>query len=129
MATLKRLSVPKDSPLRDISQLEAPFPPSSVESEEVQADEEVDSEDVEEGAGKEVVIGSKSSTLNDQILDLIGDRNEVSKSSLPKKTIMSEAEVLAAERSVDQTLQEIDAKVAAEVKAKIGENNEPQPST
>ncbi|XP_028070272.1 uncharacterized protein LOC114272752 [Camellia sinensis] len=79
-----------------------------------EADEEVtDAKDAEE---EELVTDrDKSPTLNDQVLDLTHDEEEdlVYKGASPKQTT-SEAEVQAAEKSLDQTLSEIDTEIVAE---------------
>ncbi|KAF5934555.1 hypothetical protein HYC85_030726 [Camellia sinensis] len=99
-----------DSDLRDISQLQVPFPLEPKDSSD-EADED-DAEDGEaEGMRKEAATDPKSRTLNEQI-DLTQDKEDdlVSKGVFPKPTT-SEAEVQCAENSLDQTLQEIDAEI------------------
>ncbi|XP_028075194.1 uncharacterized protein LOC114277494 [Camellia sinensis] len=90
-------------------QLEVPFPP---EPEEDAEDDEAD--EVEE----EVAANAKSPTLNDQI-DLTQDEEDdlASKVVSPKPTI-SEAEVQCIEKSLDKTLEEIDAELEADKSVK-----------
>ncbi|CAL5442310.1 unnamed protein product [Camellia sinensis] len=105
------MSFPMDSPLCDIDQLQVSFPPSLQES-----DDDAEKDDAKEKAANddEAAVGAKSSTLNKQVLDLTQDEeNEVSKSASPKRAI-SEAEVQTTEKSLDQTLLQIDAEIEVE---------------
>ena len=103
MAALKKLDVPKDSPLKNVSDLPLPFPPTPSQSED-------DSESEEEAfvrKSKEA-IGAKSLTPDEE--------GEVSKDAPPEKET-SDAPI--ADKSLDQTLQEIDAELAAERAAEM----------
>ncbi|XP_028100537.1 uncharacterized protein LOC114299907 [Camellia sinensis] len=85
---------------------------------ESQADAEVEDK-VEAATEVKVDAMAKSPTLNDQVLDLIGENeDEVPKSASPKKTT-SEAEVQAVEKSLEETLLEIDAKIQADKSAQL----------
>ena len=65
------------------------------------------------------MTGVKSPTLNDQVLDLTGeDEDEVSKSSELKNANNSEAKVITAGKSLDDTLEEIDDEITADTEAK-----------
>ncbi|GMP33153.1 hypothetical protein CsSME_00006597 [Camellia sinensis var. sinensis] len=107
MAALKALAVPEDSPLKNASNLVLSFPSTPSQSEdEAEFEEEAEAEKMEEA------VGAKSPTLNDQVLDLTQDEeDEVSKGAFSQKTT---SEVPIAEKSIDQTLQEIDAELEAE---------------
>ncbi|GMP79490.1 hypothetical protein CsSME_00035012 [Camellia sinensis var. sinensis] len=118
MTNLKKMSIPEDSPLRDMGQLNVPFPSSSNQSEdEAKEVEEADDEeagDKEEAEAEvteeesEAAAGAKSPTLNEQVFDLTQDEeDEVQKTT-------SEAEVKTTNKSLDNTLCEIDAEVQAE---------------
>ncbi|XP_028073476.1 dynactin subunit 1-like [Camellia sinensis] len=93
IATLKELAVPEDSPLRDIGRLVLPFPPASSQSEAKagKEEEEEEGEEVEDEEAKD-------------------EEDRVSKGPFPQKTT---SEVSIAEKSIDQTLQEIDAELKA----------------
>ncbi|XP_028097119.1 uncharacterized protein LOC114296988 [Camellia sinensis] len=109
-AVLNKISVPMASLHRDINQLQVPFPLALKES-----DDDVEKDNAEEEAEDEkgAAVEAKSPTLNEQVLDLIQDEeDEVSKSASPKRTA-SEAEVQTAEKSLDQTILEIDAEIEA----------------
>ncbi|XP_028052400.1 uncharacterized protein LOC114256904 [Camellia sinensis] len=80
-------------------------------SEDKAEDEDPEADDADKG---EAAIGVKSPTLNEQVLDFTqDDEDEISKSTSPKKAT-TEAEVQAVEKSLDQTLFEIDAEIATE---------------
>ncbi|THG11012.1 hypothetical protein TEA_028828 [Camellia sinensis var. sinensis] len=138
MEALKKLSVPKDSPLCDIGDLDVPIPSSPNQSGDEAKEEESDAEEIQgkdteaEDAEEENEVGAraKSPTLNDQVLDLTEkDDDEVSKSTSPNKAEVSKAKILAVEKSLDQTLQEIDAEVALEADSRKSQNDEAQAST
>ncbi|XP_028122716.1 neurofilament medium polypeptide-like [Camellia sinensis] len=99
----KELTVPEDSPLRDAGRLELPFPSASSQS-EAKAGEEEEKEEGEEAEDEEAeVVGAE---------DPAGDEeDEVSKGDSPQKTT---SEVPIVEKSINQTLQEIDAELEAE---------------
>ena len=121
MATLKKLLVPDDFPLRNIGQLDVSFPPYPAESEKIDDGEEANAEEAAGEADAEVFASAKSFTLNDQALDLTkDDRDEVSKSASLNKATFG-VKVLTAEKSLDQTLLEINAEIVAK---KSGQNAE-----
>ena len=62
--------------------------------------------------------GTKSISLNEQVLNLTQDEegDEVSKEATPEQALL---DVPLANKSLDQTLQEIDAELAAEKVAEI----------
>ncbi|CAL5418932.1 unnamed protein product [Camellia sinensis] len=133
------MSIHEDSPLRDIDQLNVPFPPSPNQSEnEAEEVEKVDNEEAEdkkeaeaEVAEKEyeATIRAKSPTLNDQVLDLTEeDEDEVSKSTSPKKADTFETKITIAAKSLDQTFLEIDAKIAAEKSTQLSTKVETMPT-
>ncbi|XP_028110988.1 chromatin modification-related protein EAF7-like [Camellia sinensis] len=101
------------------------------EEKEEEDGEENEDEEAEVAADAEVSTRVKSLTLNEQVLDLTQDEeNEVSKGASPKKTA---SEVPIAEKSLDQTLQEIDAEHevenAAEKISHLSSRAETQPAT
>ena len=105
-----------DQPFQDINRLNVPFSPLLDQSEvEEEAASEDDDAKAEEASVVEVVARAKSPTLNDQVLDLIEENGDVvSKSTSPNKVGASEAEVIVAEKSSNQTLLEINVEIAAE---------------
>ncbi|XP_028073054.1 enolase-phosphatase E1-like [Camellia sinensis] len=115
MATLKELAVSEDSPLKNASNLVLPFPPSLS-----QFEDEVESEDQVEAEKNEEATGAKSPTLNGQVLDLTQD--EVQKTT-------SEAEVEAANKSIDDTLREIDVEVQVDKFAQLSAEANTTPTT
>ncbi|XP_028092147.1 uncharacterized protein LOC114292393 [Camellia sinensis] len=113
MAALKVLAVPEDSALRNASSLALPFSltPSQFED-KAESEEEAEEEAKDKETEKVEAAGTKSPTLNEQFLDLTHDEeDEVSKGASAVKT-SSEAPI--AEKSLDQTLKEIDVELAAE---------------
>ncbi|XP_028070420.1 uncharacterized protein LOC114272901 [Camellia sinensis] len=109
MAALKVLAIPEDSPLKNASSLVLPFPLTPSQSEDEAEFEEVAEDKKTE---KAEAAGTKSPTLNEQVLDLThNEEDEVSKGASVEKT---SSETSIAEKSLDQTLKEIDAKLAAE---------------
>ncbi|XP_028054184.1 uncharacterized protein LOC114258426 [Camellia sinensis] len=144
MAALKKLLVSKDSPLRDIGQLNVPFShsPNQSEDEAEEAEEANDeeAEDKKETKAKvakkesEAAVRGKSPTLNDQILDLTEeDGDEVSKSTSPKKVNTSETEITTATKSLDidtELTTKKSAQLSAETKTMpTAEINAPDSST
>ncbi|XP_028055281.1 uncharacterized protein LOC114259459 [Camellia sinensis] len=111
----------------DITQLQVPFPPVSDTSEAEAKDDDEDEVEVEvvveATTEAEVDTLAKSSTLNDQVLDLTGeDEDEVPKNTSPTKTtyeVKVQAAVQAAERGLDETLLEIDAKIQVDKFAQL----------
>ncbi|XP_028082844.1 serine/threonine-protein phosphatase 4 regulatory subunit 2-A-like [Camellia sinensis] len=95
-------------------------------SEDDEEEAELDDTEEEEDAAK----GAKSPTLNDRVLDLTHDKEEhlASKGASPKQNT-SEAEVQAAEKSLDQTLLEIDAEIAAEKEVTLPTEDDTPPTT
>ncbi|CAL5399489.1 unnamed protein product [Camellia sinensis] len=76
---------------------------------------------------KVVDAGAKSPTLNEQVLDLTQDEEDkVSKDAAPEKTT-SDAPI--AEKSIDQTLQKIDAELAAKKAAGKSSQMSSEPQT
>ncbi|XP_028103834.1 KNR4/SMI1 homolog [Camellia sinensis] len=112
MAALNKMDVAMDFDLRDISKLQVPFPP---ENKEADVDDEDDDEKAEaDEEDVEAATDNKSRILNEQI-DLTQDEEDdlASKGVSPTPTT-SEAKVCCAEKSLDETLQEIDAELEAE---------------
>ncbi|GMP33766.1 hypothetical protein CsSME_00006942 [Camellia sinensis var. sinensis] len=123
MITLKKMSIPEDSPLRDMGQLNVPLPPSPNQSKD--AAKEVEEADEEEAGDRkeakaevtekesEAAAGAKSPTLNEQVLDLTQDEEN----KLQKTT--SESEVEIANKSLNDTLREINTEVQAKKSAQL----------
>ena len=108
MTLLKKLDVPEDSPFKNADAIPLPFPPTPPRSDD-------DSEFEEEVLVKKSkeAAGAKSPTQNKQVLDLTQDEEgeEVPKDATPEK---ASSDVPLADKSIDQTLQEIDVELAAE---------------
>ncbi|XP_028105429.1 uncharacterized protein LOC114304470 [Camellia sinensis] len=112
-AILNKLVVPMDSDLQDINQLQVPFPLEPKDSGDDANEDGAEDGEVDE-VEEEAATNPKSPPLNEQI-DLTQDEKDdmVSKGVFPNPTT-SETEVQCAKRSLDQTLQEIDAEIAPE---------------
>ncbi|CAL5399479.1 unnamed protein product [Camellia sinensis] len=111
------------SRVRDFN-LVPPFPPSPSQSkDEAKSEEEVEAEKFE----KAVDAGAKSPTLNEQVSDLTQDEEDkVSKDAAPKKTT---SDAPTAEKSINQTLQKIDAELAVEKAAEKSSQMSSEPQT
>ncbi|XP_028077674.1 uncharacterized protein CG45076-like [Camellia sinensis] len=97
----------KDSPLKNTDDLPLPFPPTPSQSEN-------DSESEEETLVRKnkEAVGAQFPSLNEQVVDLSQDEEgEVSKDATPEKAT---SDTPIAGKSLDQTLQEIDAELTAE---------------
>lgn len=119
ISLLKKLEVPEDSPLRKTDAISIPFPPTPTLA---QSDDESGSKDETE---EEILVrkskgaaGAKSSPQNEQVLDLTQDEEdeEVLKDAAPERVSV---DVPLADKSIDETLQEIDAKLVAEKAAEV----------
>ncbi|KAF5953746.1 hypothetical protein HYC85_006602 [Camellia sinensis] len=84
----------------------------------IQSDDDSESEEEVLVRKPKDAAGTKSSSLNEQVLDLTQDEEgeEVPKDATAEKT---SADVLFADKSLDETLQEIDAELAAEKAAEV----------
>ncbi|XP_028084029.1 uncharacterized protein LOC114285204 [Camellia sinensis] len=94
-----------------------PFPPKPKDFGDEANEDNVEDSDADEEE-KEAATDAMSPTLNEQVLDLTQDEEDdlASKGASPKPTT-TEAEVQCAEKSLDQTLLEINAKIAAKKNA------------
>ena len=131
MSLLKKLNVPDDSPLRKADAIPLPFPPAPTPSEDVG---ESDAEDEAEEEEDEALIrkskdadGAKSPLQNKQVLDLTYDEegDEVVQEAVPD---IAPADIPSEVKMVEETLQEIDAKIAAEKEAEVVSNLQIQPT-
>ncbi|XP_028108505.1 glucosidase 2 subunit beta-like [Camellia sinensis] len=116
VAALKKLSVPDNSPLRDLDQLDVSFPHSPIQlKEEVEEEEENEKEEEEnKGEDKEEAVGAKSPALNNQVLDLTEDNDdEVSKTSSSTK----KGDSSTTDKIIEETLKEIDEEITVEIEA------------
>ena len=113
MAYLKKLEIPEDSPLKNYDVLPLPFP--SILS---QSDDDSESEKEALVRKSKEAIGTKSPTLNEQVLDLTQDKEG---EEVPKEVTTEKAssDVPLADKSLDQTLNEIDAELVAEKVAEM----------
>ena len=113
MSLLKKLDVPEDSPLRYADVIPLPFSPTPTQS-----DDDSDSEEEVLVRKSKDAAGAKSPVLNDQVLDLTQDEEgeEVPKEATPEQASL---DVPLTAKSLDQTLQEIDAAHAAEKVAEM----------
>ena len=122
-ALAKKLDLPVDSPWRKTKamRLPCPLPPSPSQAEE--DDSEAEAEEEGEGEEEALVRKAKSPPKGDQVLDLTGDEDL---DAAPKKADIGtlSSDLLLAERSVDETLAEIDAEVAADKAAEVSANKE-----
>ncbi|XP_028054924.1 uncharacterized protein LOC114259127 [Camellia sinensis] len=113
MALLKKLEVSEDSPLRNADVIPLPFPPTPSKS-----NDESESEEETLVRKPKETAGIKSPSLNEQVLDLTQDEegDEVPKEATPERASLG---VPLANKSLDQTPQEIDAELAAEKAAEM----------
>ena len=127
MTLLKRLDVPEDSTLRNADVLPLPFPPTLSQP----VDDDSESEEEVLVRKSKDVAGAMSLSQNEQVLNLPLDDEikEVFKDAAPQKTI---SDVPIADKSLDQTLQEIDAELVAEKVAEMPSQQsseiQPQPA-
>ncbi|XP_028113656.1 radixin-like [Camellia sinensis] len=123
MALVKKLNIPDDSPLRQADAIPLPFPPPPPPSQaEDESESEADTEDEDNNDGDALIRKpkdadeTKSPPPTEQVMDLTldeegGEVEEVSKEAGPGQL---SSDLLLAERSLDKTLAEIDAELAAE---------------
>ncbi|KAF5933495.1 hypothetical protein HYC85_029666 [Camellia sinensis] len=98
MSLLKKFEVPEDSPLRNADVIPLPFPPTPSQS-----DDESESEDETLVRKSKKATGTKSPSLNEQVLDLTQDEEgeEVPKNATPEK---ASSDMPLADKSLDLTL-------------------------
>ncbi|XP_028064596.1 axoneme-associated protein mst101(1)-like [Camellia sinensis] len=122
IAALKALAVPEDSSLRENSCIVLSFPltPSQFEV-EAESEEEAEAEKEKEDAE------AKFPTLTEQVVDLSqDDGDEVSKDTTLETTT---SDALIAEKSLDQTLKDIDVELASEKAAEKSSQMSSEPQT
>ncbi|XP_028081690.1 uncharacterized protein LOC114283055 isoform X2 [Camellia sinensis] len=130
MALAKNLNIPDDSPLRKAEAIPLPFPylpPPRQAEEESESESEAEDEDKDDGDAlvRKSKDADKTQSLpqDDQILDLTHEEDEeVIKEATPEQ---ASSDVPPAEKSLDETLAEIDAEIEAE---KIAEEVPPESS-
>ncbi|XP_028069005.1 uncharacterized protein LOC114271592 [Camellia sinensis] len=112
MPLLKKLNVPEDSPLRNPDAIPLPFPPTLTPAQSDEDDSESEEKEVLVRKSKDAA-GVKSPPQNKQVLDLTQDEEdeEVRKNAAPEKAL---SDVPLADKSLDETLKEIDAELTAE---------------
>ncbi|XP_028098190.1 enolase-phosphatase E1-like [Camellia sinensis] len=102
-------------------------PRPAIPHSQSQSEDEAESEDDTEVEKNKEAAGAKSPTLNEQVLDLTHDEeDEVSKGDSAEKT-SSEAPI--AEKSLDETLKEIDPKLTTEKAAEKSSQISFEPQT
>ncbi|XP_028113314.1 glucosidase 2 subunit beta-like [Camellia sinensis] len=116
-----QLNIPDDLPLRKADDIPLPFPPPLPPS-HPEEESESESEDVEGGEEEGLIrkskeaVGAKSPSLNEQVLDLTQDNDEVIKEATPEQ---GSSDIPQISKSVDETLAEIDAEIAADEEAEV----------
>ncbi|GMP85400.1 hypothetical protein CsSME_00038571 [Camellia sinensis var. sinensis] len=123
MALAKKLNIPDDSPLRKADDIPLPFPPPPPPSHS-EEESESEFEDVEGGEEEGLIrkskeaVGAKSPSLNEQVLDLTQDNDgdDVIKEATPEQ---GSSDIPQISKSVDETLAEIDAEIAADEEAEV----------
>ncbi|XP_028104472.1 uncharacterized abhydrolase domain-containing protein DDB_G0269086-like [Camellia sinensis] len=116
------LQVKQDSPLRKADAIPLPFPPAQSSSQDIGKSESEDGDEEEDDAlvrkGKKEATVSKSLPSTEQVLDLTqdGEGDGVVKETTPEQ---ASSDVPVAEKSIDETLAQIDAEIAAEKAAEV----------
>ena len=121
MSLLKKLNVPEDSPLRKADAIPLPFPPAQPPSQDVGESESEDGDEEEDEAlvrKSKDAGGAKSPLQNEQVLDLTQDEegDEVPKDAAYEK---ESADATLADKSLDDTLAEIDVELVADKAAEM----------
>ena len=132
MSLAKKLDLPADSPWRKAEAIPLPFPPPPPST---QAEEEVESEpEAEDGDKDNEALVRKSKDDSEaksppppgQVLDLTGDEEGDVVEEAPRDLFTGQlsSDLLLAERSIDKTLEEIDAEIAADKSAEVVANKD-----
>ncbi|XP_028100798.1 uncharacterized protein LOC114300133 [Camellia sinensis] len=124
MSLAKKLNIPEDSPLRKAEAIPLLFPPPPPPPSQAEEESESEFEDEEEGEDEALVrkskeaVGPKSPSLNDQVLDLTqdDDGDAVAKETTPEQ---ASSDVPPTEKSLDETLAQINAEIEAEKTAEV----------
>ncbi|GMP75798.1 hypothetical protein CsSME_00032756 [Camellia sinensis var. sinensis] len=120
MAFAKKLNIPDDLPLRKADAIPLPFPPppSQAEDESESESENEDKDDDEALVRKpKDTSETKSPPQDDQVLDLTYEEDdEVIKETTPEQ---ASSNVPPVGKSVDKTLAEINAEIAADKEAEV----------
>ncbi|XP_028064781.1 uncharacterized protein LOC114267894 [Camellia sinensis] len=120
MALAKKLNIPDDSPLRKADDILLPFPPppshAEDESESESKDEDKDDDETLVRKPKDTSV-TKSPPQEDQVLDMTHEEDE----EVIKETTLRQAssDVPQIGKSIDETLAEIDAEIAADKEAEV----------
>ncbi|XP_028060272.1 uncharacterized abhydrolase domain-containing protein DDB_G0269086-like [Camellia sinensis] len=117
-----KLDLPADSPFRNADAIPLPFPPSQAEEESGSEPEDEDDQNAEALMKKpKGDAGVKSPSQIEPILDLTLDEegDEVGEAPREAVTGVLSSDLLLAERSLNKTLAEIDAELAAEKAAEV----------
>ncbi|KAF5933810.1 hypothetical protein HYC85_029981 [Camellia sinensis] len=121
MSLIKKLDLPADSPLRQADAIPLPFPPpppegeSEFEADAVDEDEEKDDGDALVRKPKDAAE-AKSPPPAEQVMDLTLDEEGDEVEGAPRETATGQlsSNLLLVERSVENTIAEIDAEIQAE---------------
>ncbi|XP_028081108.1 PAXIP1-associated glutamate-rich protein 1-like [Camellia sinensis] len=120
MALIKKLDLPADSPLRRADAIPLPFPPPPPEGE---SESEADAEDEDKEINEEALVRkpkdadeAKSPPPPEQVMGLTLDEEGDEAEEAAKEIVIGQlsSDLLLAERSVENTLAEIDAEIQAE---------------
>ncbi|KAF5932637.1 hypothetical protein HYC85_028808 [Camellia sinensis] len=113
MSLIKKLDLPADSPFRNADGIPLPFPSPLPPN----GGEDEDEAEVLVRKSREAV-GAKSPSLNEQVLDLTQDEDgdAVAKEATPEQ---GSSDVPQVNKSIDETLAEIDAEIAADKEAEL----------
>ncbi|KAF5932994.1 hypothetical protein HYC85_029165 [Camellia sinensis] len=125
MSLIKKLDVPADSPFRNADAIPLPFPPPLPPSQPEDASESEDEDGGEDKDEAEILVrkpkdaaGTKSLPSNSQIMDLTQDDvgEGVAKETTPEH---ASSDVPQIDKSIDETLVEIDAELTMEKAAEV----------
>ncbi|CAL5358175.1 unnamed protein product [Camellia sinensis] len=125
MSLIKKLDLPADSPFRNadaVPLLFSPPPPPSQPEDASESEDEDGGEDEDEAEilvrKPREAVGAKSHSLNEQVLDLTQaeDGDAVAKEVTPEQ---GSSNVPQVNKSIDETLAEIDAEIAANKEAEV----------
>ncbi|XP_028093576.1 radixin-like [Camellia sinensis] len=122
---VRKLDLPTDSPFRNADAIPLPFPPPPPPSQPEDASESEDKDEGEDEDEAEILVrkpreaaGAKSPSLNEQVLDLTQDEDgdAVAKEFTPEQ---GSSDVPQVNKSIDETLAEIDAEIAVDKEAEV----------
>ncbi|XP_028121763.1 uncharacterized abhydrolase domain-containing protein DDB_G0269086-like [Camellia sinensis] len=127
LSLAKKLNVPEDSPLHKVEAIPLPFPPPAPPSSQAEDESESEAEDEDNNEDEALVRKSKDATEakslppTEQVMDLTLDEEGDEVGEAPREAVTGQlsSDLLLAERSLDKTLVEIDAELAAEKAAEV----------